>query len=137
MYSISEITSIVRQALETVPELQDVWIQGEVSNLKVATSGHWYFTLKDREAQLRCIMWKSSAQHLKVPRDGDEVQVRGRIGVYEARGDYQFYADALRPLGLGDYTSNTSGLRRNCKRRAYLTHFTNNPCPRSHVRSGW
>ena len=102
VYSISEITSIVRQALETVPELQNVWIQGEVSNLKVATSGHWYFTLKDREAQLRCIMWKSSAQHLKVPRDGDEVQVRGRIGVYEARGDYQFYADALRPLGLGD-----------------------------------
>lgn len=102
MYSISEITAIVRHTLENVPDLQDVWIQGEVSNLKVATSGHWYFTLKDHEAQLRCIMWKSSTQYLKVPRDGDEVQVRGRIGVYEARGDYQFYGDALRPLGLGD-----------------------------------
>ncbi|MFZ4826480.1 MAG: exodeoxyribonuclease VII large subunit [Phototrophicaceae bacterium] len=129
MYSISEITAIVRHTLETVPELQDVWIQGEVSNLKVATSGHWYFTLKDREAQMRCIMWKSSTQHLKVPRDGDEVQVRGRIGVYEARGDYQFYADALRPLGLGDLYTQYERLKAKLQEEGLFDPIHKQPLP--------
>ncbi len=129
MYSISEITAIVRHTLETVPELQDVWIQGEVSNLKVATSGHWYFTLKDREAQMRCIMWKSSTPHLKVPRDGDEVQVRGRIGVYEARGDYQFYADALRPLGLGDLYTQYERLKAKLQEEGLFDPIHKQPLP--------
>jgi len=129
VYSISEITAIVRHTLETVPELQDVWIQGEVSNLKVATSGHWYFTLKDREAQMRCIMWKSSTPHLKVPRDGDEVQVRGRIGVYEARGDYQFYADALRPLGLGDLYTQYERLKAKLQEEGLFDPIHKQPLP--------
>jgi exodeoxyribonuclease VII large subunit len=101
--NVAQLTTTIRALLESEPGLQDVWVQGEISNFRRATSGHLYFTLKDSGAALRCVMWKSSAVHLRTPpRDGDSVMLHGRISLYDASGDLQFYADRLRPVGIGD-----------------------------------
>ena len=82
--------------------LQDVWVQGEISNLGRPASGHIYFTLKDAGASLRGVMWKGDARRLTLPlQDGMEIEAHGRIGIYEPQGQYQFYADIIRPLGEG------------------------------------
>jgi exodeoxyribonuclease VII large subunit len=101
--TVSEVTRYIRSLFELDETLQDVWITGEVSNMKVANSGHWYFTLKDNDAQLRCVMWRSSTSRQPVlPNDGDALEVHGRISLYEPRGEYQLYADRIRPVGVGD-----------------------------------
>ncbi|MEZ4670143.1 MAG: exodeoxyribonuclease VII large subunit [Anaerolineae bacterium] len=102
-YSISELTTFIREMFEVSEHLQDVWVQGEVSNMKRASSGHWYFTLKDSGAQLKSVMWRSSAdkQTFK-PDDGDAIIAHGYIGVYDSQGVYQLYADTVRPAGTGD-----------------------------------
>jgi exodeoxyribonuclease VII large subunit len=82
--------------------LQDVWVQGEISNFSRPSSGHLYFTLKDATAALRCVMWRNDAQRQKtLPRDGDAVEVHGSVGLYELNGVYQLYVDQIRPIGEG------------------------------------
>jgi exodeoxyribonuclease VII large subunit len=101
-WSVTELTHYLRDLLASDANLQDVWVQGEISNLTRHGSGHWYFTIKDRGAALKCVMWKNMALRQKfVPRDGDAVEAHGAIGVYEVGGVYQLYADAIRPLGAG------------------------------------
>ena len=101
-WTVSRLTQRLRQVIESDPALQDVWVRGELSNVSRPASGHLYFTLKDAGASLRGVMWKSDAARLKLPlRDGMEVEAHGRIGIYEAGGQYQLYADALRPVGEG------------------------------------
>lgn len=101
-WTVSEINRHVRQVLEMDIELRDVWVEGELSNLSRPSSGHLYFTLKDNQASLRCVMWRSEAAQLeRMPRGGEAVEVHGHVGVYEAGGQYQLYADALRPAGEG------------------------------------
>ncbi len=101
-WTVTRLTQYLRQVLEADPALQDVWVRGEMSNFSRPASGHLYFTLKDAGASLRCVMWKSDASRLKIPlRDGMEVEAHGRIGVYDVGGQYQLYADVLRPVGEG------------------------------------
>ena len=101
-WTVTDLTRHLRQLLETDLDLQDVWVQGEISNLSRPASGHVYFTLKDSGAALRCVMWKSDAARLRFPpQDGSAVEAHGRIGIYEVSGQYQLYADNLRPLGEG------------------------------------
>ncbi len=101
-YSVSEITGRIRALLEQEPLLQDVWIEGEVSNFSRASSGHIYFTLKDAGAQMNAVIWRAQAQALTyIPRSGDQVVIHGRIGLYEQSGRYQVYVDAIRPAGRG------------------------------------
>lgn len=101
--TVAELTAHIRHLLDRDEALHSVWVQGEVSNMKAASSGHWYFTLKDGKAQLKCVMWRSStAKQNTIPRDGDAVMVRGRVAVYEEQGAYQLYAEELRPVGVGD-----------------------------------
>ncbi len=100
--SVSEVTRHIRSLLESDPLLADVWLRGEVSNWSRASSGHCYFTLKDSDAQIRCVMWRRVAERLLVlPQDGDEVVARGRVTVYPQRGDYQLYVEEVEPLGQG------------------------------------
>ncbi len=100
--SVTDITRRVRGLLETDYRLQDVWVAGEVSNLSRPASGHVYFTLKDAQASLRCVMWRpDAARVLVMPSAGDSIEAHGRISVYEAGGQYQLYADALRLAGEG------------------------------------
>ncbi|HEX5839348.1 MAG TPA: exodeoxyribonuclease VII large subunit [Anaerolineales bacterium] len=101
-WTVSKLTFFIRRLLEENEVLQDVWVQGEISNLSRPASGHVYFTLKDSNAALKCVMWKTSAARLRMGlQDGMEVEVHGRIGVYEVSGQYQLYADAIRPVGEG------------------------------------
>jgi len=101
-WTVSRLTQHIRTLLETDVALQDVWVQGEISNLGRPASGHIYFTLKDSNASLRSVMWKGDARRLTLPlQDGMEIEAHGRIGVYEPAGQYQFYADIIRPVGEG------------------------------------
>ena len=82
--------------------LRDVWIKGEISNLSHPRSGHIYFTLKDSGAAVRGVMWRSSAARLALDlRDGMEIEVHGYISIYDVSGQYQLYADEIRPVGEG------------------------------------
>ena len=101
-WTVSKLTFYIRRLLEENEMLQDVWVQGEISNLSRPASGHVYFTLKDSSAALKCVMWKTSAVRLRMGlQDGMAVEVHGRIGVYEVSGQYQLYADQIRPVGEG------------------------------------
>ena len=98
---ISEINHLVKNILNTnVPKL---WITGEISNFIEATSGHWYFTLKDEKSQIRCTMFKG--QNVLVPskpKEGDKLEIFGLVSLYEPRGDYQFNAEKMRESGSGN-----------------------------------
>jgi exodeoxyribonuclease VII large subunit len=101
-WTVSNLTRHLRQLLEADPELQGIWVEGEISNLSRPSSGHIYFTLKDSGAALRCVMWKMDAARLRFSlQDGMAVEVHGSLGIYEVAGQYQLYADILRPLGEG------------------------------------
>lgn len=98
--TVGEVTAAIRELLETA--FHNCRVAGEVSNCRRAPSGHYYFTLKDGDAQLKCVCFRQTAMYLKVkPQDGLEVIVRGRVGVYEARGEYQLYVDSVEAQGHG------------------------------------
>lgn len=100
VYSVGELARAARVLLED--HFQVLWVEGEVSNFRRPASGHWYFTLKDSDAQLRCAMFAGRNRvHRSEPRDGDRVLVRGRLSLYEPRGDFQFIAEHLEPAGAG------------------------------------
>lgn len=102
MWSVSDLTQYLRELLEGDEMLQDIWVQGEVSNFARPSSGHLYFTLKDASASLRCVMWRSAAsRQVYLPREGDAIRVHGSLSIYEAAGQYQLYADLIRPAGEG------------------------------------
>ncbi len=103
VWTVSDVTRHIRELFDLDQDLQDVWVEGEVSNLTQARSGHLYFTLKDAGAQLKCVMWRWEAAALPhLPEHGDAVRAHGRVSVYEAGGAYQLYADWLKPVGRGD-----------------------------------
>jgi exodeoxyribonuclease VII large subunit len=100
IYTVSSLTREIRDRLETHFSL--VWVSGEISNLRQPLSGHYYFTLKDAGAQLRAVLFKGDHQHLRFkPQEGSQFLCRGRLTVYEPRGEYQLVLDYLEPLGLG------------------------------------
>jgi exodeoxyribonuclease VII large subunit len=102
IWSVREISRYLRDLIESTEPLQNIWVQGEISNFSRPKSGHWYFTLKDTTAQLPCVMWRTAAElQLTVPEDGESVQVHGGLSVYEAGGRYQLYVDEIRPAGEG------------------------------------
>lgn len=101
-FSVRELTRYIRDLFEADEILDDIWVRGEVSNLTKARSGHWYFTVKDSQAQLRCVMFRREARGARAEA-GADVLVHGRVSVYEARGEYQLYADQIEAVGgLGD-----------------------------------
>ena len=102
VHSVSEITDLLKNLIEQQPRLQNVWVQGQVSNYSRSGAGHIYFTLKDDRSQIQVIMFRSSAAALRfVLKDGEEVLVQGRLNLYPARGQYQINANKVEPLGIG------------------------------------
>jgi exodeoxyribonuclease VII large subunit len=102
-FSVAELTVYIRDLISADERLQDVTVQGEVSNMTRAASGHVYFTLKDSKSQIKCVMWRSNAERqLRLPDNGDSIMVHGAVNVYEQNGVYQLYADHIRPVGVGD-----------------------------------
>ncbi len=98
--TVSELTGAVRKSLES--RFSSVWVEGEISNFKAHSSGHWYFTLKDESAQLRAKCFRSTNSRIRFrPTDGLYVRARGRLSVYEPRGEYELVVEALDPVGEG------------------------------------
>jgi exodeoxyribonuclease VII large subunit len=103
IWSVGDLTLYIRQIIESDYRLQEIWVSGEVSNLSRPSSGHLYFTLKDDQASLRCVMWRSQVEYQdRLPENGEQLEVFGRVGVYEAAGQYQLYAETIRPAGEGE-----------------------------------
>ena len=101
-YSVSDLNAYIRALLESNENLMDIWVAGEVSNLSKPRSGHIYFTLKDMDASVRCVIWRVHANRLAgVFSDGMRVEVHGYISVYEGGGQYQLYVDGIRTVGEG------------------------------------
>ncbi len=100
IFTVSELTADIRSLLEA--QFFEVWLQGELSNCRLWNTGHLYFTLKDAGAQIRGVMFRSAVRLLKFkPQDGLHVIARGRVGVYEAKGEYQIVCEHIEPEGLG------------------------------------
>lgn len=100
VFSVEQLNKMIRGTLEKNFNL--VWVKGELSNFKAHTSGHFYFSLKDSQAQIRAVMFRGSNARLKFrPTDGLEVIIRGKVTVYEQRGDYQITCDMMEPVGAG------------------------------------
>lgn len=100
--TVSQLTFRIRKLLEGDLQMQDVWVEGEISNLSRPNSGHIYFTLKDKNASLKCMMWKPDAARLRVNlQDGMAVEAHGRITVYEPQGSYQLTVNLIQPKGEG------------------------------------
>ncbi|AZM94852.1 exodeoxyribonuclease VII large subunit [Vreelandella venusta] len=99
--SVSQLNQRAKQTLER--DVGEVWVEGELSNVSRPASGHIYFTLKDDRAQIRCALFRQRARFVAAPmRDGDQVKLRGRVSLFEPRGDYQLIADAVQAAGLGE-----------------------------------
>ena len=103
MYAVSELNHLLKALLESVPELQSIYVRGEISNYKLYPSGHHYFTLKDAGGAVRCVMFKGQALRLRFrPENGMKVVAMGRVSVFPRDGVYQLYCDELSPDGVGD-----------------------------------
>jgi exodeoxyribonuclease VII large subunit len=100
LYTVAELNAHIRGVLDE--QFSDLWVAGEISGVRLASSGHYYFALKDGDSQIRCACFRMTARYLKFkPQDGIQVIARGRIDVYEARGEYQLLVDSLEPQGHG------------------------------------
>ena len=101
-WTVSEVNTYLKGLMEADQVLQDLWVEGEISNLSRPASGHLYFTLKDQNSSIRCVMWKNRAALIKVNlQNGSAIEAHGALSVYEQRGQYQLYIDYLRPRGEG------------------------------------
>ncbi len=102
-YTVSSLSRYIREMFDVDYRLQDVWVEGEVSDARRPSSGHLYFTLKDAGAQLKVVMWRSAAQvYIDQVVQGALVLAHGKVSVYEAGGAYQLYADVIQAAGAGD-----------------------------------
>lgn len=100
--SVTEVTHHIKALIDGDEELDDLWIEGEISNFTRAASGHCYFSLKDSASEIRCVMWRRDARRLSwSPSQGDAVDAHGYVSVYEQRGAYQFYVDTMNQAGMG------------------------------------
>ena len=127
--TVSELTDRVQGVLET--DFFDVWVEGEVSNLRFAPSGHWYFSLKDDHAQLRAVVWKTATRLIRFrPKDGMKVVVRGGLRVYPPRGEYQLSVEVLEPLGKGSLQQAFEELKEKLEKEGLFDRTRKRPLPK-------
>ena len=126
--TVSELTAGVRQLLEQV--FGSIAVEGEISNCRQWSSGHLYFTLKDDRAQLRAVMFRTTVRALRFkPEDGMHVVARGRLGVYDAKGEYQIICDALEPHGLGALQAAFEQVKRRLRAEGLFGQDRKRPLP--------
>ncbi|MFI5184869.1 MAG: exodeoxyribonuclease VII large subunit, partial [Vicinamibacteria bacterium] len=126
--TVSELTERIQGVLET--DFMDVWVEGEVSNLKIADSGHWYFSLRDEGAQVRAVVWKTQARLIRFrPKDGMKVLARGGVRVYPPRGEYQISIEVLEPLGKGSLQQAFEDLKERLGREGLFDPKRKRPLP--------
>jgi exodeoxyribonuclease VII large subunit len=134
-YTVGELTAEIGELLTDA--YSGIYVRGEISGLKLATSGHAYFTLKDDRATLKAACWKGTYRLLKFkPRDGAEVLVRGRIEVYEPRGEYQLIVDSIEPIGAGALQAAFEKLKKKLAAEGLFDEDRKRPLPRLPRRIG-
>ncbi len=127
--SVSQLTREIRSLLEE--QIGDVWVEGEVSNLRVQSSGHQYFTLKDAESQLSCVMFRGHASRAGLRlADGAQVQAFGQVTVYAARGQYQMIVRMLQPKGLGALQARFEAMKRRLHAEGLFEQHHKKPVPK-------
>lgn len=130
--SVSEVNRRARALLEQ--GIGEVWVEGELSGVSRPASGHLYFTLKDASAQLRCALFRNRARFVAAPmRDGDRVRVRGRVSLFEPRGDYQLIADAVQQAGEGELLLALERLKQRLSAEGVFANARPLPCPPRHL----
>ncbi len=129
IYTVSQITGYVKNVLESDSLLNNLWVRGEVSNYTKATSGHMYFTLKDDNGQMRCVMFRTGTggQHLAT---GKQVVIHGRFSFYEQRGDVQMIADLAQPDGMGKRFLELELLRAQLEKEGLFNAARKRPLPK-------
>jgi len=126
--TVTQLTDRIQGVLET--ELFDVWVEGEISNLKIAPSGHWYFSLKDDNAQVRAVVWKTATRLIKFkPKDGMKVLARGGVRVYAPRGEYQLSVEVIEPLGKGSLQQAFEELKEKLEKEGLFDPARKRPLP--------
>jgi len=131
VWSVSELNRCIKQVLEQDPRLHDVWVRGEISNFTRHTSGHMYFTLKDKDARLKVVMFASYNRFLRfLPKDGTKAIVRGSISAFERDGVYQLYAREMQPDGLGSLYLAFEQLKEKLLSEGLFAHERKRPLPR-------
>ena len=133
--SVSQLNARARQLLEDV--FPRIWVEGELSNLARPSSGHLYFTLKDDRAQIRCALFRQHAARLKVAmKDGLQVRARGRVSLYEGRGDYQLIVDSIEPAGDGALRQAFEALKAKLQAEGLFEQSLKRPLPAHPQRIG-
>lgn len=128
VFSVSQLNEESRRLLEGA--LPSVWVEGEISNFQAASSGHWYFSLKDAGAQIRCAMFRGRNIRARLrPANGDSVLVRGGISLYAARGEYQLIAEEIESAGLGALQRALEALRRTLAAEGLFDEARKRPLP--------
>jgi exodeoxyribonuclease VII large subunit len=126
--TVSELTSRLQGVLET--EFFDVWVEGEVSNLTIASSGHWYFSLKDANAQVGAVVWKTATRLIRFkPKDGMKVLARGSLKVYPPKGAYQVSVEVLEPIGKGSLQQAYEDLKEKLEKEGLFDKARKRPLP--------
>ena len=126
--SVTDLTAGIRRAIESA--FDEVWVEGELSNCRPWQSGNLFFTLKDGAAQIRAIMFRSAVRHLKFkPEDGLRVLARGRVGVYEPKGEYQLVCEYLEPHGLGAWQLALEQIKKDLQREGLFDPARKRPLP--------
>lgn len=121
IYEISEVTKLIKNAIENKPELWNIQVRGEIYNFKRYPSGHCYFTLKDKNSVIKSVMFKTKANKLNfIPKNGDKIIAIGRISVYESSGNYQLYIDLMFEDGLGPLQVEYELLKKNLESKGYF-----------------
>ncbi|MBM3946194.1 MAG: exodeoxyribonuclease VII large subunit [SAR202 cluster bacterium] len=128
IYPVSVITRYLRDALDSDSLLRDLWVEGEVSNAHLQPSGHWYFTLKDDQAQLRCVMFRTGGGGRFV-QSGAKVTAHGRVSLYETRGELQLYVDLVQPAGVGELNLRLELLKQRLEREGLFEASRKRPLP--------
>ena len=130
IFSVTEVNHLVKLLLDNEPMLQNVAVRGELSNYKIYPSGHHYFTLKDAEGALRCVMFKGQAGRLRFrPENGMKVVVTGRVTVFPRDGAYQLYCNTLTPEGVGDLAVAFEQLKAKLYEEGLFDHAHKKPLP--------
>lgn len=128
--TVAQLTGYISGLFDADPLLQDIWVEGEVSNFYQSGAGHVYFTLKDSEAQLRCVVWRTQMAHVEHrPTNGDAVLVHGRASVYGAQGTYQLYVDEIKAAGAGALAQQLEELRARLEREGLFASERKRPLP--------
>ena len=131
IFSVSEANNFIKALLDRVPQLQEIFVRGEISNYKLYPSGHHYFTLKDAEGAMRCVLVQGNALRLRFrPENGMKVIAFGRISVFPRDGAYQLYVSELSPEGAGDLHVAFEQLKAQLEREGLFDPAHKKPLPK-------